>query len=135
VVLVLPAGITDARKVTAAEARVFAVVMPNKQGLSNDWREFAVPVSEVEKLAGCTFFGSLSRDVARDLRMRKPETRAKASGELAAWEKGCVIANRETKKYHLPGGRYYEKAKTSKHAVFFKTEADAKKAGYTAAAR
>jgi endonuclease G len=150
VVLVLPTGVTDPRRVTAEDARVFAVIMPNSQGLDHDWREYAVPVSEVEKLTGFTFFDRLDRDVADDLRARKPQTRASAERptpkkgiarkerrgkelELPAWEKGCVIGNHETRKYHLPGGRHYETAKKSKNAVFFKNEADAKKAGYTAA--
>jgi hypothetical protein len=47
--------------VTAAEARVFAVL-----------------VKDVEKLTGFTFFGSLPAAVAEELRCRKPETRAKA---------------------------------------------------------
>ena len=59
----------------------------------------------------------------------------KAKGELAAFEEGCVIGNRRSKKYHLPGSRGYKTARTSKNAVFFKTETDAKKAGYTAAKR
>jgi endonuclease G len=151
VILVLPAVMTDPRKVTAEEARVFAVIMPNSQGLAQDWREYAVPVSEVEKLTGFTFFGRLHRDVAEDLRSRKPQTRASAEKpekpekpivrkgrrgkeyELPSWEKGCVIGNHETRKYHVPGGRHYETAKKSKNAVYFKDEADAKKAGYTRA--
>ncbi len=54
---------------------------------------------------------------------------------LAGWEKGCIIGNKSTKKYHLPTGRYYEQMKTSQHAIFFRTEADAKKAGYGAASK
>src|SRR6202040_2973568 len=49
VVLGVPAGTIDPSKVTAAEARVFAVIMPNLQGLASDWRSFAVSVKEVEK--------------------------------------------------------------------------------------
>jgi endonuclease G len=147
VVLVLPPGITDPRKVTTENARVFAVIMPNTQGLGPNWREYAVPVNEVEKLTGFTFFGNLPRDLADELRSRKPETRAVAERsepkriarkerrgkelEMPAWEKGCIIGNHETRKYHVPGGRHYEMAKKSKNAVFFKNEEDAKKAGYT----
>jgi DNA-entry nuclease len=53
----------------------------------------------------------------------------KLPGELAAFEEGCVIGNRRTKKYHVPGGRGYDRAKTSTNAVFFKTAEDAKAAG------
>ncbi|MCS6886248.1 MAG: thermonuclease family protein [Acidobacteriota bacterium] len=55
--------------------------------------------------------------------------------EIPDYEEGCVIGNRKTRKYHVPGGRYYEQAKTSKHRVFFKNEADAQKAGYVKSAR
>jgi hypothetical protein len=89
--------------------------------------------------------------VGEDLRSRKPQTRASAEKpekpekpvarkgrrgkeyELPAWEKGCVIGNHETRKYHVPSGRHYAMAKKSKNAVYFKNEADAKKAGYTRA--
>jgi hypothetical protein len=37
-----------------------------------------------------------------------------------------VIGNLRTKKYHVPGGRYYESSKASKKAVFFRTAEDAK---------
>ena len=50
---------------------------------------------------------------------------------LTQWEKGCVIGNRKTKKFHVPGGKYYESSKVSKNAIFFKNASDAKKAGYT----
>ncbi len=58
-----------------------------------------------------------------------------AAGALAAWQKGCVIGNKTTKKYHLPTGRFYEQMKTSQHAIFFRTEEDAKKAGYSGASK
>jgi hypothetical protein len=152
VVLAVPAGTADPGKVTAEQARVFSVIMPNEQGLDTDWRSFAVPVQDVEKLTGFTSFGALPPAVAEDLRARKPETRARAEKsstkkvatkkgakekglELPAFERGCVVANRRSKVYHLPGGRYYESGKDSKDAVFFKSEADAKKAGYRASKR
>ena len=54
---------------------------------------------------------------------------------LTKWEAGCVIGNAKSKKYHMPGGQYYAQSTTSKQAVFFKTEADARQAGYEKAAR
>jgi endonuclease G len=138
VVLVLPAGASDPRKVTSETCRVFAVIMPNKQGLAHDWRDFAVPVKDVETLTGFKFFTTLPAVVAKDLRERKPETRAKkgeSGGALSAFEKGCVIGNRRSKVYHVPGSTGYEKAKESKNAIFFKTEKDAEAAGYRAAKR
>ena len=116
---------------------MFAVIMPNVQGLEHDWRPFAVTVREVEKLTGYNFFNTLPAAVAKELKDRKPETRAKkgGAGELAAFEKGCIIGNRNSKIYHVPDGSGYEKAKTSKNAVFFKSVNDAEKAGYRAAKR
>jgi endonuclease G len=155
VVLAVPAGTADPGKVTAAEARVFSVIMPNVQGLDTDWRSFAVPAKDVEELTGFSFFSNLPPAVAEDLRARKPETRARAEKTepkkvvvkkkggkgkeevetLPAFKEGCVIANKATKKYHVPGGRYYESSKTSKNAVFFKNSKDAEAAGYTASKR
>ena len=55
--------------------------------------------------------------------------------ELPAFKAGCVVANRRSKVYHLPGGRYYESGQKSKDAVFFKTAKDAEAAGYRASKR
>lgn len=55
--------------------------------------------------------------------------------ELPAFREGCVIGNRESKKFHVPGGRYYKQSKSSRNAVFFATEADAIRAGFEKAAR
>jgi micrococcal nuclease len=54
---------------------------------------------------------------------------------LPAFVEGCVVANKATKKYHLPGGRYYESSKESKNAIFFKNAEDARKAGYEPSSR
>jgi endonuclease G len=150
VVLVLPPGVADPKKVTAANARVFAAIFPNIQGLETDWRKFAAPVTDVEKLTGYTFFGNLPQDVAKELRERKPETRASSTtagtkekpprrgeltGVLPAFEKGCIIGNKSTKIFHVPGGSGYERAKESKNAIFFSTAKDAEKAGYRASKR
>lgn len=151
VVLIVSAGTADPRKVTATEARVFAVIVPNTQELTPDWRDYAVTVKEVEKLTGYIFFGGLPRDVAQQLEARPPQTRDRATKpgpkvttrkttrekglELATFEKDCIVANHKTKKYHVPGGRYYESGRKSKNAVFFKNAEDAKKAGYTPASR
>jgi micrococcal nuclease len=58
-----------------------------------------------------------------------------ASLEIAEFVPGCVIGNRVSRKYHLPTGRFYEQAKKSKNHVFFKSAADAEKAGYVPSAR
>lgn len=55
--------------------------------------------------------------------------------EIPDYVTGCIIGNRKTRKFHVPEGRYYNQAKESKNKVFFKTAADAEKAGYTKSAR
>jgi hypothetical protein len=69
-------------------------------------------------------------EYAKKAAEKKPDV-----GALEKWEAGCVIGNKKTKKYHVVGGQYYESSKTSDNAVFFKTEDDAKKAGYEKSAR
>ena len=54
---------------------------------------------------------------------------------LAEFQPGCIVANRKTKKYHAPGGRYYKSGQVSKNAVFFVDEATAVKAGYVKSVR
>ena len=46
--------------------------------------------------------------------------------------KAKVIGNSDSKRYHLPGMKYYHKVKTY-HQVIFNSEIEAKKAGYTKA--
>jgi micrococcal nuclease len=70
-------------------------------------------------------------------KQKTEEARAIIQSELSLvrFEEGCVIANSQTKKYHVPTGRYYKQARESKNAVYFRTAEDAEKAGYTASAR
>jgi endonuclease G len=152
VVLVVPAGTADPGRLTAAGVRAFAAVMPNGQGLDRDWRKHAVKVADVEALTGYAFFDRLPADLAKDLRSREPETRARRrpaalakgeaapkkgekGGELSAFEEGCVVGNRVSKIYHARGGRGYAAARKSKNAVFYGTAADAERAGLTRAKR
>jgi hypothetical protein len=46
--------------------------------------------------------------------------------------KAKVIGNSDSKRYHLPGMKYYNKVKAY-HQVIFNSEMEAKKAGYTKA--
>jgi endonuclease G len=126
VVLILPAGVHDPQQVSA-EARVAAVIIPNIQGLQRDWRKYRVAVSEVEALTGLAFFSNLRPEIATELKARKGDRKG---GTLPEFQEGCVIGNSRSKVYHVPGGRYYEQARKSPAAVFFKTAEDARKAGY-----
>jgi hypothetical protein len=49
-----------------------------------------------------------------------------------AQDKAKVIGNSDSKRYHLPGMKYYHKIKAY-HQVIFNSETEALKAGYTKA--
>jgi len=54
---------------------------------------------------------------------------------IPKFQPGCFIGNRNTRRYHLPGGQYYEGSKQSKYAIFFESEEKARQAGYEPSAR
>jgi 5'-nucleotidase (lipoprotein e(P4) family) len=51
-------------------------------------------------------------------------------GELPGFVPGCVVGNVKSKVFHTTESRYYEQARQSKNAVFFKDGEDAEAAGY-----
>ena len=58
VIMVLPKGTNDVSRVTTS-TRLIAVVMPNQNGISSDWRSFRVSVDYVESLTGYNFFSNV----------------------------------------------------------------------------
>lgn len=58
VIMVLPKGTNDASRVTTS-TRVIAIVMPNQNGISTDWRSFRVSVDYIESLTGHDFFSNV----------------------------------------------------------------------------
>ena len=70
VILVLPSGATSPSQVTA-NAAVIAVIMPNNQEISTDWKTYIVTVNDVEKLTNLTFFTTLNQSVASTLKQSK----------------------------------------------------------------
>jgi endonuclease G len=70
VVLVLPEGVTDAKKVTV-DARTIAVIVPNIQGLESDWRQYRCSVADVEELTGYSFFSNVPEEVAKVIKARQ----------------------------------------------------------------
>ena len=58
VIMVLPNGSNDVARVTTA-TRLIAVVMPNQNGISTNWRDFRVSVDYVESLTGHNFFSNV----------------------------------------------------------------------------
>jgi endonuclease G len=58
IILVMPSGTNDVSRVTTS-SRVIAVVMPNQNGISSDWRVFRTTVDNVEALTGYDFFSAV----------------------------------------------------------------------------
>jgi endonuclease G len=62
VIIVLPNGSNDVSRVTTS-TRVIAVIMPNENGISSDWRTFRVSTDEVESLTGYDFFSNVPASI------------------------------------------------------------------------
>ena len=88
VILAVPNGTSDRRKITA-EARVWAVIMPNMQGLGPEWRTYAVRVQDVEELTGFRFFSALEPAVAEEL-SNQARQRGPARGARRAAYRGAI---------------------------------------------
>lgn len=58
VIMILPKGTNDVSRVTTS-TRLIAIVMPNQNGISTDWRSFRVSVDYVEQLTGYDFFSNV----------------------------------------------------------------------------
>jgi endonuclease G len=62
VVIVLPAGTNDVSRVTAS-TRTIAVIVPNRNDVSSDWRTYRTTVDAVEALTGFDFFSNVEDSV------------------------------------------------------------------------
>jgi endonuclease G len=62
VIMVLPSGSNDVSRVTTS-TRLIAVVMPNQNGISTNWRNFRVSVDYVESITGYNFFANVPDSV------------------------------------------------------------------------
>ena len=62
VIMVLPGGTNDVSRVTTS-TRLIAVVVPNQNGISSDWRSFRYSVDYVESLTGYNFFSNVSTSI------------------------------------------------------------------------
>ena len=81
--------------------------------------------------------GDRSASTSRNFISVGSDNRAKESGvhhQIIARSpaKVKVIGNKDSKRYHLPGMKYYDKVK-SHHRIMFNSEAEAVKAGYSKA--
>lgn len=54
---------------------------------------------------------------------------------IPRYQQGCVVGNRNTKKYHVPGGQYYDVSRDSKYVIYFSSATQARQAGYEPSAR
>ncbi len=97
-----------------------------------DYRRFdpAYRVRALRRASLRSFETADNADAQADLdRVKARESNPKGL-ELAGFMPGCVVGNAKSKVFHTPESRYYEQAKLSKNAVFFKDGADAEAAGY-----
>ncbi len=62
VIMVLPSGSNDVSRVTTS-TRLIAVVVPNQNGISSDWRSFRYSVDYVESLTGYNFFSNVPTSI------------------------------------------------------------------------
>jgi hypothetical protein len=62
VVIVLPSGTNDVSRVTTS-TRTIAVIVPNRNDVSSDWRTYRVSVDQVEALTGFDFFSNVEDSV------------------------------------------------------------------------
>jgi endonuclease G len=62
VVLILPKGATGPGSVTRS-TQTIAVIVPNQQGIDEDWKQYLHSVREVEHLTGYNFFSNVPQDV------------------------------------------------------------------------
>lgn len=62
VIMVLPSGSNDVSRVTTS-TRLIAVVMPNQNGISTNWRNFRVSVDYVESVTGYNFFSNVPTSI------------------------------------------------------------------------
>lgn len=70
VVLVLPKGRTCPKDATMSSTTI-AVIMPNDQKLSTNWKEYIVTIKDVEKLTGYTFFSEINSENAKAIKTDK----------------------------------------------------------------
>ena len=62
VIIVLPSGSNDVSRVTTS-TRTIAVIMPNNNNVSSDWRTYRVSVNDVEAMTGYDFFSNVPTSI------------------------------------------------------------------------
>jgi endonuclease G len=74
VIMVLDGGSGDDIRRVNANTRLIAVIMPNDMSVGEDWAGFRVPVADVEKLTGFTFFGKVPTAIIGPLKKKADRT-------------------------------------------------------------
>jgi endonuclease G, mitochondrial len=85
IVLALPAGRQNPSDVTPTTT-VLAIVTPNNQSVTEDWRKYQVSVAEVERLTGYQFFSHVDPAVAQVLKKAGPTRRVEPSAPVGKSE-------------------------------------------------
>lgn len=62
VIMVIPSGTNDVSRVSTS-TRLIAVIMPNQNGISTDWRSFRVSADQVESMTGYDFFSNVPASI------------------------------------------------------------------------
>ena len=70
VLVVLPEGADDLRRIAAGQARIIAVDTPNDQAVSPDWSRYRVSIDALEAATGLDLLSSLPPDVQARLQAR-----------------------------------------------------------------
>lgn len=89
VAIVLPVGTNDVSRVTAS-TRTIAVIVPNRNDVSSDWRTYRVSVDAVEALTGFDFFSNVEDSVENaiegsvDNQLSSPAMKSPVSAKGAA---------------------------------------------------
>jgi len=100
VVLALPPGKTSPKDVTNTTT-VVAIVTPNNQSVTEDWRKYEVSVAEVERLTGYKFFSKVDPTIATALKNAGPKRKVEPSVPIG---KADELAKRKKPAKELKGG-------------------------------
>jgi len=69
VIMVLPYGTNDVARVNSS-TRTIAVLVPNNNGISSDWRSFRQSVDYIESITGYNFFSAVSTSIQSTIESR-----------------------------------------------------------------
>ncbi|MBN1365661.1 MAG: hypothetical protein JW976_12700 [Syntrophaceae bacterium] len=132
----------DKAAVAAEEGKKLAAAEQKKSGYVAVWtaqEKLAKGQAVAKDSTGAKASAVEPESITKKEKIVKPTPKAKtetttAAVKVPATQNVKVIGNRDSKRYHLPGMKYYNAVKAY-HRVEFNSEADAIKAGYHKAPR